>query len=83
MKTIGDVNLNTGKIDNVLTVNKDRIYMAGVGAVKELSGMSFLDLAMKTFKKSESSTLLSHWRSINAIFDTDFNLTEVQTPRYH
>ena len=83
MKTIGDVNLNTGKIDNVLTVNKDRIYMAGVGAVKELSGMNFLNLALKTFKESESSSLLNHWKSINAIFETDFNLTEVQTPRYH
>jgi len=36
----GPANLETGKIDNVLTVNKERIYMAGVGAVKELSGIT-------------------------------------------
>ena len=36
----GPANLNSGKIENVLTVNKERIYMAGVGAVKELSGIT-------------------------------------------
>lgn len=36
----GPANLESGKIENVLTVNKERIYMAGVGAVKELSGIT-------------------------------------------
>lgn len=36
----GAASLESGKIENVLTVNKDRIYMAGVGAVKELSGIT-------------------------------------------
>jgi len=36
----GPASLNSGKIENVLTVNKERIYMAGVGAVKELSGIT-------------------------------------------
>ena len=36
----GTAHLRGGKIDNLLTVDKDRIYMAGVGAVKELSGIT-------------------------------------------
>ena len=36
----GPATLESGKIENVLTVNKERIYMAGVGAVKELSGIT-------------------------------------------
>ena len=40
MRNNGPANLESGKIENVLTVNKERIYMAGVGAVKELSGIT-------------------------------------------
>ena len=36
----GDASSSTSSSDNLLTVNKDRIYMAGVGAVKELSGIT-------------------------------------------
>eukprot|EP00116_Pleurobrachia_bachei_P000446 sb/3460708/ len=36
----GDASSSTSSSSNLLTVNKDRIYMAGVGAVKELSGIT-------------------------------------------
>ena len=40
VRSTGGVTLNSGKLENLLSVNKDRIYMAGVGAVKELSGIT-------------------------------------------